>query len=221
MAAHQVGDAVIEKSVTLIHGQDTVVVAYKLISRAAGAAGAIKLQVQPMLAGRDFHHTIQPNYRPSWVVTAAGSGTGEKNQIGLSAHECPVRVVLSHNAERFNVSPCWWYNFIFRQEQMRGYPDRDDLWTPGTAGIYAGGGQVGGLHLFSTKGVPFEQHAELISRETARFNALTHAFDTAAGRCVCLDIVGRVSDQFVVQAGGVATGNTPGADQRDCRVSVV
>ncbi len=204
---YQVGDAVIEKSVTLIHGQDTVVVAYKLISRAAGAATPIKLQVQPMLAGRDFHHTIQPNYRPGWVAASVVVGGGEKNQIGLSAHECPVHVVLSHNSDRFNLSPSWWYNFIFRQEQMRGYPDRDDLWTPGTLEFTLEQGKPAGF-ICSTIGMPFEEHAELVARETARFNALTHAFDTAAPGDAFASTLSVAADQFVVQR-GMATGSTP------------
>ena len=28
-------------------------------------------------------------------------------------------------------SKIWWYNFTFRLERERGYPDHEDLWTPG------------------------------------------------------------------------------------------
>jgi predicted glycogen debranching enzyme len=200
---YQVGDAVIEKSITLIHGQDTVVVLYKLIGGAA-RKDAVRLHVQPMLAGRDFHATIQAHYRPSWTIASMGAGT---NQIGLSAHECPVRVVLSHNAERFNVSPCWWYNFVFRQEQMRGYPDRDDLWTPGTLEFTLEPGKSAGF-ICSTKGVAFDQHATLIAQEAARFNGLVHAFDAVAPGDDFVSNLSVAADQFVVQR-GIAVGNTP------------
>ena len=64
----QIGNAVIEKSITLVHGQDTMIVRYVLLSGAA-AGVPIKLQLQPMLAGRDFHATIQLHQRPWWTIS--------------------------------------------------------------------------------------------------------------------------------------------------------
>ena len=131
----QVGDAIVEKSITLVHGQDTVIVRYMLVSGGGGGGGgnaskkggAIKLQLQPMLAGRDFHGTIQLNNRPWWSI----GPDREDGAIALAAPECPVKLFLTHNADRFNVNACWWYNFTYRLERQRGYPDREDLWTPG------------------------------------------------------------------------------------------
>jgi len=195
---YQIGEAVIEKSVTLIHGQDTVVVLYKLV----GGKGPVKLHVQPMMAGRDFHATIQAHYRPGWAVASLGGGG---NQIGLSAHECPVKVVLAHNAERFNISPAWWYSFVFRQEQRRGYPDRDDLWTPGTLEFTLEAGKPAGF-VCSTKGVPFEHHAALMAQETARFDALEKSFETQVPGDRFAATLAVTADQFVVQRGGSTGG---------------
>jgi len=50
------------------------------------------------------------------------------------------------------VNACWWYNFTFRLDRVRGYPDHEDLWTPGfleyvlTPGVPVG-------FIASTKGV--------------------------------------------------------------------
>src|SRR5205814_2250594 len=66
---YQVGDAIIEKSVVLVQGQDTVIVRYTLLPQAtAGKKKTIRLQIQPMLAGRDFHSTIQLHQRPWWTL---------------------------------------------------------------------------------------------------------------------------------------------------------
>ena len=52
---YSVGGAVLEKSITLVHGQDTVIVRYVLHPAAGKSfAGTVRLQVQPMLALDDI-----------------------------------------------------------------------------------------------------------------------------------------------------------------------
>ena len=189
----QVGDAVIEKSITLVHGQDTVIVRYELISRKGGAP--VKLQLQPMLAGRDFHATIQLHQRPWWTIGAPVDAA-----IALSAPECPVKLFVTHNAERFNVNACWWYNFTFRTERQRGYPDREDLWTPGMLEYALLPGVAVGF-IASTRPVAWEKHAELIAATKKRHDDLAKAFEKSDPADELLSTLSVAADQFVVQRG--------------------
>jgi glycogen debranching enzyme len=198
----QVGDAVIEKSITLIHGQDTVVVRYTLVS--SGGSGPVRLQLQPMLAGRDFHATIQLNQRPWWTFAAQGD-----NAIALSAPECPIKLILAHNADRFSVNACWWYNFTFRLERQRGYPDREDLWTPGmleytlTQGVPAG-------FIASTRQIPWARHEALIAESRARRAKLPRVLAAVDPDDDFVASLALAADQFIVRrAGGAAA--APGA----------
>ncbi len=150
---------------------------YNLLPGARGGvrgAGAVKLQLQPMLAGRDFHATIQLHQRPWWTMSSQTSDT-----ISLSAPECPVPLILSHNADRFNVNACWWYNFTFRVERSRGYPDREDLWTPGILEFTLKPGVPVGF-IASTKFVAWAKAEELIQAEAARQEKLAYLSQSMA-----------------------------------------
>lgn len=204
---YQIGEAIVEKTVTLVHSQDAVIVRYELISAGNNAANApsMKLQIQPMLAGRDFHATIQLQQRPWWTVSMQ---TG--NALALSAPECPVKLVLSHNADKFHVNACWWYNFTFRQERQRGYPDRDDLWTPGILEFTLTPGHPVGF-IASTRAIPWSRQQELIDAAAARHRSLAHAFDSIDPADELLSTLSVAADQFIVSraASGENAGGGP------------
>jgi predicted glycogen debranching enzyme len=199
---YEVGGVIIEKSLTTVHGQDICIVRYAIVGSAKGApkdVPAVRLQVQPMFAGRDFHATIQLNQRPGWSVRQEGDA------LMLGAPECPVKLVLSHNADKFNLNACWWYNFTFRVERARGYPDREDLWTPGLLEFSLVPGKPVGF-VCATKPVEWKQHADLVAEEEARHTALAGSLTSttsAAGEDAnaFLSSLALAADQFIVKRG--------------------
>ena len=200
---YQFGDVTIQKSITLAHGQDTVLVQYELIGQPPATAKLpIRLFVHPMLAGRDFHQTIQSNYRPSWKIAPA---TESFDVFLMSSPDCPVKLALSHNADRFTLNPCWWYNFIFRQERMRGYPDRDDLWTPGILEFTLGARSFPSVSICSTTPVPFAKNAEIIAAEEKRYTGLSKSFANTDPKDDFLTELGVAADQFIVRRGPAGT----------------
>ena len=152
----------------------------------------IKLQLQPLLAGRDFHGTIQDNWRPAWTVAQ------ENAALALAAHDCPVKLFVTHNAERFNLNACWWYNFTYRMERQRGYPDREDLWTPGmleytlTPGVPVG-------FIASTAVVPWTDHLKLLAAAKERHAKFAQVFAKTDPKDEFLSTLSVAADQFVVQ----------------------
>jgi predicted glycogen debranching enzyme len=204
------GGGVVEKSITLVHGQDAVIVRYVLLPGSAGGAQKpVRLQVQPMLAGRDFHGTIQLYNRPWWTIVSGDKG--EKGPIMLAAPECPVQLQISHNADKFHVNACWWYNFTFRVERASGYPDREDLWTPGFLEFTMRPGVPVGF-IASTQGVPWEQQEMLVAATGARREKLAHAFDKVDAKDEFLSALSVAADQFVVYrtAGAAEEGKESG-----------
>ena len=203
---YDVGGVIIEKSLTMVHGHDILIVRYAIVGGSRkGDVPPVKLQLQPMLAGRDFHATIQLHQRPGWSVQQQG------DSLLMSAPECPVKLVLSHNADRFNLNACWWYNFTFRMERQRGYPDREDLWTPGLLEYSLEPGKPVGF-ICATKAVGWKQHVELIAKEESRRKEIAVSLGTpmaAAGEDAgeFLSSLALAADQFVVQrgSGGGAT----------------
>jgi predicted glycogen debranching enzyme len=187
---YQVGDAVIEKSITLVHGQDTVIVRYTLVSCTGNTP--VKLLLQPMLAGRDFHATINLHQRPWWTVDTHGDNT-----LSLAAPECPVKLHLSHNADRFTTNACWWYNFTYRVERQRGYPDREDLWTPGVLEYTLTPNTPVGF-IASTRPVAWGKAEELIAQTKARYEKLAATFHKTDPKDDLLACLAQAADQFVV-----------------------
>lgn len=194
---YQIGAAVVEKSLTMVHGQDTVILKYEVVNTVDGAVQPMKLHVQPMLAGRDFHSTIQLQGRPGWRVSHEASGT---LMLATRPEECPLPLAITHNAERFHVNACWWYNFKFRVETARGYPDREDLWTPGGLEFSLAPGKPAIL-IASTKPVPVATHAVLLAQQTSRHQQLSGTFTRTHPQDELLAQLSVAADQFIVQRG--------------------
>ncbi|MGC9258547.1 MAG: amylo-alpha-1,6-glucosidase [Phycisphaerae bacterium] len=194
---YRCGDAVLEKSITLVHGQDTVSIRYTLLQPSATGL-PLRLHVQPMLAGRYFHATTTAVNRPQWQMAER---TGVRDPLLLSAPQCPVKLFISHNADHFSNGPCWWYNFVLRAESARGYPDRDDLWTPGSLEFEIKEGVPVGL-IGSTRPVAITEQTAIITAEKSRRDTLTIPIEDTAGAAVLARRLVAAADQFVVSRSG-------------------
>ncbi len=171
------GPVVLEKSISLVHGQDAVIVRYELLQTPAAADHPpVRLYVQPMLAGRYFHHTSGAGARPDWRLEPAADPAAP---LVLRVPQVPRPLYLNHNADHFSPAACWWYNYIYRQEAARGYPDHDDLWTPGTLEFILHPGQTVGF-ICATDPLPWTQHAALVLKEQTRQDELVRHIDGAA-----------------------------------------
>jgi predicted glycogen debranching enzyme len=113
----------LEKSLFMMHGENTTVIRYKLLN--PGESFAV-LVVRPLLAFRDYHSLTAENgslqQRP------------EKEEPGLlQLHPYdglpPLR--LYHNGVAFTVEPNWYRKFEYLEELDRGLEFREDLFTHG------------------------------------------------------------------------------------------
>jgi predicted glycogen debranching enzyme len=115
-------DLEIERSVFLVQGENTVVIQYEMIGDFAGRS--CSLEVRPLIAFRDYHGIAHANNAINRAVAARDGLASVAPYPGLpSLH-------FAHNAEYFDASGLWFYNFEYQRERERGLDSLEDLYSP-------------------------------------------------------------------------------------------
>ena len=111
----------VRKIVAAIHGENTVVIRYELIS----GPTSIQLELRPFFAGRDYHH-----------LGAANDGVARKARfedgvLEYRSNPQEPAVLIGLPGSRYEPAPDWYYNFQYPREAERGLDSAEDLFTPG------------------------------------------------------------------------------------------
>ncbi len=130
----RIGEALIEQTLWMIPGEDSTVVQYRLVE----GESAVAISVRPLCTSRHFHHLL--NYRDLGPPTVEEVSDGFR--LAWSAGRPAWQ--LSFNAE-FRSRPDWYYQFVLREEALRGYDSTQDLFTPGLISAELRPGDVTGL----------------------------------------------------------------------------
>lgn len=117
---YRVGALLYEKSVAMIHGQNTTVVRYRVRKESPG----VQLRVRPRLTSRDFHSlhrenpvlNAEPELRDGLAVLEPYPGT--------------PALYLHHNASRVEPGLEWTRSVSYLREKERGLDWQEDLWSP-------------------------------------------------------------------------------------------
>ncbi|HZI61958.1 MAG TPA: amylo-alpha-1,6-glucosidase [Pyrinomonadaceae bacterium] len=110
----------IEKSVFMVHGENTTVVQYKLMTNRE----QLKLEIRPLTAFRDYHSTTHENGAlNSQVETEPGQTTFRPYRDLPLLH-------LAHDPAEIDTNGFWYRNFQYRVEQERGLDFQEDLFSP-------------------------------------------------------------------------------------------
>ena len=113
---------VLEKSVFMPRGQNTVVIEYVLTQR--GEAKDVVVEVSPLIAFRDYHGTTHQNSALDRSVIQVA----RLDQIE-ALQDLPA-LYLSHNADELVTTGYWYNNFEYSEERARGLDHREDLFNP-------------------------------------------------------------------------------------------
>ncbi|MBI5762125.1 MAG: glycogen debranching enzyme family protein [Planctomycetes bacterium] len=116
----RVGEALIEQTLWMIPGEDSTAVQYRLVE----GESAVPISIRPLCTSRHFHHLL--NYRDLGPPTVEEIADGFR--LAWSAGRPAWQ--LSFNAE-FKSRPDWYYQFVLREEAVRGYDSTQDLFMPG------------------------------------------------------------------------------------------
>lgn len=125
VSTYTVAELEIEKSVFMIHGENSTVVHYAVRApRGPAVPGRCVLEVRLLIAFRDYHSTTHHNdaFNPHVQVTPALLTVAP--YAGLPALYC------AHDADALDPTGYWYYTFEYAVERERGLDYVEDLFSP-------------------------------------------------------------------------------------------
>jgi predicted glycogen debranching enzyme len=111
----------IEKSVFMVHGQNTTVIEYEM----RGLPRNCKLEIRPLIAFRDYHATTHENRALNRAIETDGDNLRITPYAGLPS------LYLAHQGD-IHDSGYWYRNFEYERECERGLEFHEDLFNPFT-----------------------------------------------------------------------------------------
>ena len=121
----QIDGVELEKSLLLVHGENTVVVTWALRT-AADEGVPVALEVRPLIAFRDFHATTHENDALDRRVTLGEGVASVTPYAGLPT------LHVAHDASDVVPTGDWYRSFEYPVERARGLDCHEDLYQPFT-----------------------------------------------------------------------------------------
>src|SRR5665213_1816849 len=118
-----VGGARLRKSVALVHGENTTLLRYELLS---GPDNVI-LELKPFLAPRGMHDLGHANAALRWDFDF----DVDQGLLRLQPYDSGPKVFVQVPGSAFLGAPAWYYRFQYRRELERGLDFEEDLFTYG------------------------------------------------------------------------------------------
>ncbi|MEK7832334.1 MAG: amylo-alpha-1,6-glucosidase, partial [Acidobacteriota bacterium] len=119
---YEVAGVTIEKSVFMVHGENTVVIEYKRRKKSR-AVKECRLEIHPLTAFRDYHSTAHENGTLSNHVEALPGLAAIKPYADLP------KLYFAHDAEELTPTGYWYRNFELKAERERGLDFTEDLFN--------------------------------------------------------------------------------------------
>lgn len=119
----EVNGVEIEKTLFMVHGENTTVIDYRITGAPIGDLPLI-LELKPLLAYRDHHHLRHedPNFDGSYRV--------EDGIVSIAPDTNLPRIYLDSNAEEIEHQGHWYRDLEYAIEQERGFDFCEDLFQP-------------------------------------------------------------------------------------------
>jgi predicted glycogen debranching enzyme len=114
----------LEKTIFLVHGENTAVVEYKLNARSGMAQNAVILELRPLLAFRDYHSLTHAN------AALSNECQLETCRVSFKPYPDLPALQLAHNAQLCVPTGTWFRSFQYEAEQERGLDFSEDLFNP-------------------------------------------------------------------------------------------
>lgn len=123
---YRFGNIVLSKEILLLHGQDTILIKYKLQHTKNDDISKSKIILRPLLACRNFHDLTHENNSINKTLNICQGG------FAITPYEGLPTLYLQTNARHdFQENFQWYKNFHYIEEQKRGFESREDLFAPG------------------------------------------------------------------------------------------
>ena len=119
---YRVGGVILRKEMLWIHSRTQLLIRYTLLD----AHSRTTLRLRPFLAFRIVHAVKHTN------MYANGHSTPVEGGVMCRMYEeFPWLYMQTGKQCEFVAAPDWYFNFEYAEESRRGYPDHEDLLTPG------------------------------------------------------------------------------------------
>jgi predicted glycogen debranching enzyme len=114
----------LEKSVVMLHGENTTCVTYSLRRAAESDETDVQLEVRPLIAFRDYHATTHENGALDPNVRV------EERLLSVAPYEGLPALHFAHEGGEVETVGHWYRNFVYAEEQARGLDSMEDLFCP-------------------------------------------------------------------------------------------
>lgn len=122
---YEVEGIAIEKSVFMIHGENSTVVHYEVKKNGRlDAPKHLTLEVRPLIAFRDYHSLTHEN------GALNASVSDEPGLAAVAPYQGLPSLYLAHNASHLERTGNWYRNFEYDAERERGLDFTEDLFNP-------------------------------------------------------------------------------------------
>ena len=116
---YDIGGILIEKTVFMVHGENTTVVQYTLLSGHACA-----FEIQPLMAFRDYHSLTHQNQ------TLQNECVFDSGRVMFRPYDGMPALYLVHEDAAVEKTGYWYRNFEYEAERDRGLDFTEDLFNP-------------------------------------------------------------------------------------------
>jgi len=130
---YRVGNVILSKEILMVQKQEQLLIRYTV----EDALSDLTLRFRPFMAFRNVHDLSRANLHAQTRVEFIKNGIRSQLYDGYA----PLNIQFSSNAEFVQV-PDWYYDVEYSEEMKRGYPYKEDLFTPGFFEIPAKKGDV-------------------------------------------------------------------------------
>jgi len=158
------------------------------------AGGDVRLNVRPLLSGRDYHATHHENASFSFAANVADAS------VVFRPYDAVPRTVILSNGH-YEHAPDWYRNFLYREESERGLDATEDLGSPG---VFSWSLQAGerAVWILSSGAPEREGHSSLIDVVNLYEHERAAELERRLGFETPID---RACDAYLVQRGSGRT----------------
>jgi len=184
------GQAVIEKSVFMLHDENTTVVRYRF--HAPQEDGRATLELRPLVAFRDYHSMKHEDAAAVWPLDI------ESGLVRLAPRgENRTQLFLAYPpAASLHIEGVWYKQFAYSEEKARGFDFREDLFNPGAL-TFNLQGETDTVDIIASTERHEAREAQLFeTQERRRRQAITESVGSSDEYVQALRVA---ADQFIVR----------------------
>lgn len=192
---YELDHIVLEKTLVLLHGQNTVHVTYRLLS----GPESLQLQLCPSMHFRGHEHSVSEAMTREYVFSAENN----HYQVAAGSDMPPLRMMLRGDKCTFTHDGGSRREIYYQKDADRGYESRGILWSPGYFNVQLNPGKDATL-IASTESwntMHALSPAEAVDFYEQRRALLIRTADPKAQDSLAADLV-MAADQFIINPVG-------------------